>query len=118
MALLLVRSQKSPTQPAAPATREQINMEQDTFAFGDDAGDKVDPVYDWDWWDILPRGLSHQARLILQLRRDLRAVEESYSEEDREFFKQRIVMYRDTYNANKCKEAATPQGPSTRSAAT
>ena len=93
-------------------------MEQDTFAFDDEDHQTANPTYDWNWWDPWPEGLSHQAYLILQLRRDLRAIEDAYTEEEREFFKRRVVMYRDTYNTHKRKEAAAPQGPSTRSATT
>ncbi len=89
-------------------------MEQDSFAFGDDTGGKADPAYDWDWWDVWPEGLSHQARLLLQLKRDLRAVGEATYDEEREFFKQRIAAYTKAYNANKA--AAAPQGPSPRNA--
>lgn len=86
-------------------------MKQDSFSFGEDPGEKVNPAYDWDWWDLWPEGLSYQAYMILQIRRDLRALKEALEEEDRVFFQHRIDMYRDAYNETK-KEAAASQGPS------
>ena len=88
-------------------------MTQNSFAFGEE---QQDPVYDWNPWDPWPEGLSHQAYLILQIRRDLRAAAEATEDEMREFFQERVVRYRDTYNANKRKEAE-PQDPSSRSPA-
>lgn len=89
-------------------------MKQDIFTFGEPepaAPEVVLPAYDWDFYDPWPLGLSHQAYLILQIRRDLRARDEVQEEWQREFFEGRIVQYRDTYNANK---AAEPRGPSPR----
>jgi hypothetical protein len=53
-------------------------------------------VYDWNWWDPWPDGLSDRQQMILQIRRDLRALEEceECDEDERDFFAQRIAGFR------------------------
>jgi hypothetical protein len=48
----------------------------------------------WLWWEDLPPAVDHATALLLQVRRDLRALREAESADLRTFFEDRIAAYR------------------------
>jgi hypothetical protein len=52
--------------------------------------------YGWEWWDPWPADISVKDQYLLQIKRDMRGVEECEEEDERVFLQQRIESYRET----------------------
>lgn len=89
--------------------------EQDLFNFDDDTESQSEPPaapkYSWNWWDPWPDGLTDRQYLILQIARDMRALEEETDPEYEDFYALRILAYREDVKKMDGDQSETPSKP-------
>ncbi len=68
-------------------------MEQQTFFDDDFQPPPSGPS--WQWHDAWPDGLTHRQYLIMQIARDMRALDEELDDDMKAFFAERIAAYQD-----------------------